>query len=164
MDSQAYRPVILFLNGEYWGIHNIRERYDRHYLDRVYGIEPGNIDFWRLRTPYNPHTPKGHDGRWRWMLFYVDYAFGLTRRNFYMIEWLNQKRKDHWSIRIIGSLLESEMFRHAFINRIADHLNSAFSPERVRYYIDSLGRAIEPGTLECCRDGRRRLPVPSGGR
>ncbi len=44
MDTQAYRPSILFINGEYWGIHNIRERYDRHYLERVYGIDPDNLD------------------------------------------------------------------------------------------------------------------------
>ncbi len=37
-DTQDYRPSILFLNGEYWGIHNIRERYDQHYLETNYGI------------------------------------------------------------------------------------------------------------------------------
>jgi hypothetical protein len=43
-DVQAYRPTILFINGEYWGIHNMRERYDRHYIGRVYGVDPDNID------------------------------------------------------------------------------------------------------------------------
>ncbi|MBN1874423.1 MAG: CotH kinase family protein [Anaerolineae bacterium] len=43
-DTQAYRPVIVFLNGEYWGIHNLRERYDEHYLARVYGVDPDNVD------------------------------------------------------------------------------------------------------------------------
>ncbi len=44
-DIQDYAPAILFLNGEYWGIHNIRERYDRHYFERRYGIEEGDLDF-----------------------------------------------------------------------------------------------------------------------
>lgn len=44
-DTQAYRPVILFINGEYWGIHNLRERYDNYYLARVYGVDSNNIDF-----------------------------------------------------------------------------------------------------------------------
>ncbi len=26
LDGQAYRPTIVFLNGEYWGIHNLREK------------------------------------------------------------------------------------------------------------------------------------------
>ncbi len=43
-DTQAYRPYIVFINGEYWGIHNMRERYDQHYLSRVYGVDPENVD------------------------------------------------------------------------------------------------------------------------
>lgn len=43
-DTQAYRPATVFLNGEYWGLYNIRERFDRHYLERIYGIDPDNID------------------------------------------------------------------------------------------------------------------------
>ena len=44
IDTQDYSPVIVFINGEYWGITNIRERYDKHYLERVYGVPSGNID------------------------------------------------------------------------------------------------------------------------
>ncbi len=43
-DTQAYRPFVVFINGEYWGVHNLRERYDGHYLNRVYGIDPENVD------------------------------------------------------------------------------------------------------------------------
>ncbi len=42
--TQAYSPTILFINGEYWGIHNIRERYDKHFLNSVFGVDPDNID------------------------------------------------------------------------------------------------------------------------
>lgn len=42
---QDYRPAIVFLNGEYWGIHNIRERYDHHYFERRYDIPEDNLDF-----------------------------------------------------------------------------------------------------------------------
>lgn len=55
IETQDYRPFILFLNGEYWGIYNIRERYDRHYFERVHGVERENldyIDFWFRREPY----------------------------------------------------------------------------------------------------------------
>lgn len=43
-DVQAYRPCIVFINGEYWGIHNIRERQDQYYLESHYGVDPNNID------------------------------------------------------------------------------------------------------------------------
>ncbi|MEO0468070.1 MAG: CotH kinase family protein [Bacteroidota bacterium] len=32
IDVNAYRPSVLYLNGEYWGIHNVREVYSRHYI------------------------------------------------------------------------------------------------------------------------------------
>ena len=44
IDVQAYKPSILFLNGEYWGIHNIRERVNRYYPESNYGVDPDNID------------------------------------------------------------------------------------------------------------------------
>lgn len=45
IDTQSYRPAIVFINGEFWGIMNIRERYDRHYLARAYDIDPDRIDY-----------------------------------------------------------------------------------------------------------------------
>lgn len=44
IDWQAYKPAILFLNGEYWGIHAIREKHNEHYLESNYGIDPDKID------------------------------------------------------------------------------------------------------------------------
>lgn len=43
--TQAYRPTVVYLNGEYWGILNLRERLDQHYLARTYGIDPDNVDY-----------------------------------------------------------------------------------------------------------------------
>ena len=44
IDTQDYRPAILFINGEYWGIHNIREKYNEDYLKVHHGADPDNID------------------------------------------------------------------------------------------------------------------------
>jgi len=40
----AYRPAVAYFNGEYWGIHNIRESFDKHYLATRYGLNPDNCD------------------------------------------------------------------------------------------------------------------------
>lgn len=45
LDLQATQPSVVFINGEYWGIHNIRERFDKHYFANHYSIDPENIDF-----------------------------------------------------------------------------------------------------------------------
>lgn len=44
-DTQSYQPAVVFINGEYWGILNIRNRYDKHYFERVYGIEEEDLDY-----------------------------------------------------------------------------------------------------------------------
>ncbi|MDF2699839.1 MAG: hypothetical protein K0Q49_1395 [Haloplasmataceae bacterium] len=37
VDIQYYRPSIVFINGEYWGIYNIRDRFDDDYIYNHYG-------------------------------------------------------------------------------------------------------------------------------
>lgn len=36
--------AVVFLNGEYWGIHTIRERQDENYLEDHYGVDDDNLD------------------------------------------------------------------------------------------------------------------------
>jgi Leucine-rich repeat (LRR) protein len=38
INTQAQRPVIVLLNGEYWGIYNLRERVDEYYLASYYDM------------------------------------------------------------------------------------------------------------------------------
>ncbi len=44
MELQKFQPTVLFFNGEYWGIHNIREKYDKYYFKYHYGIDEDNIN------------------------------------------------------------------------------------------------------------------------
>ncbi|MFO8029912.1 MAG: CotH kinase family protein [Cyclonatronaceae bacterium] len=43
IDQQAYRTAVVFINGEYWGIHNIRERLDGWYVETNYGIHRDDV-------------------------------------------------------------------------------------------------------------------------
>ncbi len=38
LDIQASRPAVVFLSGEYWGIHNLRDRIDEGYFFHHYGL------------------------------------------------------------------------------------------------------------------------------
>lgn len=223
MDTQAYRPAAVYINGEYWGLHNIRERFDAHYLERVYGIDPENIDylsgrwteeegsnqgyaallhfienkdltlshnmahvrknidldnfldyytaqvyfanidwpqnnmeFWRLKVPFREDAPPGHDGRWRWMFYDLDQSFGYREESddltpdetFDMIEWILAEKNpvvNHtWPGMIFRRLLQNQGFKNSFINRIADHLNTSFQPERMTAIVDSIRTLIAP--------------------
>jgi hypothetical protein len=43
VDVQDYVPSIVFLNGEYWGIHNVSQRRDENYLEDKYRISKDSI-------------------------------------------------------------------------------------------------------------------------
>jgi CotH kinase protein/Lamin Tail Domain/Fn3 associated/Secretion system C-terminal sorting domain/Divergent InlB B-repeat domain len=42
--SQAYRPSVVFINGDYWGIQNLRERIDKYYIESNFGIDPESLE------------------------------------------------------------------------------------------------------------------------
>lgn len=55
-DVANYRPVSLYLNGSYWGIHNLRARHGDHYYFTEYQIQPGEYDLLtRERGPEGVH-------------------------------------------------------------------------------------------------------------
>ncbi len=43
LDIQDFRPAIVLINGEYWGIHNIRERFDEYYIKNAYGVDKDDV-------------------------------------------------------------------------------------------------------------------------
>ncbi len=43
VDTQAINPVIVFLNGEYWGLYFLYERFDEGYFLNHYGIKLENL-------------------------------------------------------------------------------------------------------------------------
>lgn len=40
---QDSRPCVVFLNGEYWGLYNLRERFKPEYLRNHYGVNESNV-------------------------------------------------------------------------------------------------------------------------
>ena len=44
MFSMSYRPAVVYLNGSYWGIHNIRESVDKQGFATRYGLDEDLID------------------------------------------------------------------------------------------------------------------------
>jgi hypothetical protein len=43
-DTQDYEPAVTYVNGEYWGLENLREHYSKYYFERHYGVDPDNLD------------------------------------------------------------------------------------------------------------------------
>lgn len=45
IDFEAYQPVVVFINGVYWGIHTMRERIDDSYFENNFGYKDDEIDY-----------------------------------------------------------------------------------------------------------------------
>ncbi len=40
---QAARPCVLFINGEYWGLYNLTEKYSDNSIENKYGVDKDNV-------------------------------------------------------------------------------------------------------------------------
>ncbi|MCQ2059996.1 MAG: CotH kinase family protein [Fibrobacter sp.] len=45
VDYQRSRQVVVFYNGTYYGIHDMRERYNKNYVETNYGIDANSVNF-----------------------------------------------------------------------------------------------------------------------
>lgn len=45
LDGQDFRPVAVFINGQYFGIQNIREKQDADFTEHYHGIAPDSLDY-----------------------------------------------------------------------------------------------------------------------
>lgn len=55
------RPVVLFLNGEYWGIYFLEEKVDEHYIEGHFGVNGREVD---MLSYWGGEVEHGSDDRW----------------------------------------------------------------------------------------------------
>jgi hypothetical protein len=67
LTTTASRPSVVFINGEYWGIHNIREYLDDRFFENTYGVPRDLVDF--LET--NAAIKEGQNDHYLAMMAYV---------------------------------------------------------------------------------------------
>ncbi|RJE71733.1 hypothetical protein BGP76_06495 [Reichenbachiella sp. MSK19-1] len=59
VDKQGYQPAVLYINGEYWGIHNMREKVNEHFLADNHDVDSDEIEM--LETSGIPvHGDEAH--------------------------------------------------------------------------------------------------------
>ena len=68
IEALASRPVLLFLNGEYWGVYYIHERPDERYLEDHLDVDIDNVNLISGWNPIIDHgTPLYFNEFYRWM-------------------------------------------------------------------------------------------------
>lgn len=50
IDLMGYEPVVVYLNGEYWGLYGMREHFTKHYIEAHHGVNQDSIDL--IKNPY----------------------------------------------------------------------------------------------------------------
>jgi hypothetical protein len=207
LDVLAHRPVVVYINGYYYGVVNLREKSDAYYLKHNYGVDIDKLDlleedtivvegdFTVFDTMY--HYVMSHDmtdpfafeqaglyfdteniaegfivqsalnngdwlhnnikywrerradARWRYLIFDLDIAMG--RHGWSSFEKNNldslitpQLERGNRHAQLFVQLLANEQYRHYFINRYADLLNTIFRPEIFRKEVDLTVAEIEP--------------------
>lgn len=61
VDYQAWRPVVLFFNGNYWGVYNLREKINEDYLASNHGANPDSLDLLELHGAAMHGNTKKYD-------------------------------------------------------------------------------------------------------
>ncbi|MCA9980962.1 MAG: CotH kinase family protein [Anaerolineales bacterium] len=211
------RPVLLFLNGEPWGIYHLRERPDEQFLRDTYGVEkpiilnspdtdgretipPADRATWDalldyaathdLRDPaayayiqtqidlgsfidyhilqlYSANTDwPGHNyqvfrpdvpgGRWHWLVWDMDYTFGLEPRfteypsstaendTFAQLFELTEMGAGGGHTLLFRQLWANDTFRARFQTRLDELLATTLSPETMLGRIDALTAVLAP--------------------
>ena len=52
MDRLAFQPAVIYINGEYWGIQNLREKPNEHYFESHYNVDEDDLNL--LELQYSP--------------------------------------------------------------------------------------------------------------
>jgi hypothetical protein len=67
IDVQAFRPAVVYINGDYWGIHNIREKLNDQYVNMHYGVPTDSLDLIELNDQVN----NGDDIHYNQMISFI---------------------------------------------------------------------------------------------
>jgi len=106
------------------------------------GDWPGsNVKLWRERK---------NTGKWRWMLYDLDFTFGGNSQGQYNTNTIAQATATNgpdwpnppWSTLVLRKLLENSDFRNEFVQRFAAHINTTFNTWHVIDVIDSISQLI----------------------
>ena len=117
IDVQAYQPAVLYLNGNYWGIYNIREKFNTAYLFQHHGVK--DIDILERNTKlikgsdhdykellkFVKHNDLSNEDNWSWIEERVDLDnfinYYCAQIYFANTDWPGNNIK-YWSYKLLG--------------------------------------------------------------
>jgi len=202
LDLQATQPIVTYINGNYWGFYNLREKISEHYLASKNNVDPNTIDllekdglvkfgsnedYLELRSFFtdedltisanyehilqkidisnfifyyasniyfdnrdwpgnNVRYWRAPGRKWQWLFYDSDFGFSNWIPAGYRNNTLKFVLQDDgpnwpnppWSSLLFRKLILNIDFKNAFVNRLADEMNTRFLPENLTHKIDSI--------------------------
>lgn len=78
LDVQAYKTIILYINGEYWGIYWIREKVNESFVSSHYNVDPSKTDIIRIDGDVTSGINKNYNS----LMNYVE-SHDLSKKEYY---------------------------------------------------------------------------------
>ncbi|NPD45335.1 MULTISPECIES: CotH kinase family protein [unclassified Lentimicrobium] len=82
LDYLEFQPVVTYLNGEYWGMYNMREKTNEHFLASKHGVDPDEI----VILDADNQEGHGYNEEYAALLDYVENTDLSINENFNYIE------------------------------------------------------------------------------
>jgi hypothetical protein len=206
VDYMAYEPAVVYLNANFWGFYELRERQDHNYIESNHGVPEDRLDFiehagtfsvlagtdtgffnmhnylttadasspqfftnaskkldlqnftdyivaetyygntdWIGSYVNNVKLWRPHGGRWRYLLWDLDWGMGLFGSP--STNYLNLVRNPstyNMHSGMLNALLNNQQFRHYFINRYADLINTVYQQPNVESIAVAMRDEISP--------------------
>ncbi|MEM9260907.1 MAG: CotH kinase family protein, partial [Bacteroidota bacterium] len=80
LEFQAYRPTVAYLNGTYWGIHNLREKVNEHFIASRFDVNPDEVNL----LEFNGEIIQGDNSDYLDLIAYVQ-TNDLANPNAYQV-------------------------------------------------------------------------------
>ncbi len=206
VDILSYQPAMVYLNGAFYGLFNIREKADKYYIESNYQYEPDDLDileedtilvqgsfeqfdamvefanthnlnntshyetvveqlainsyvdyfitqlfFANIDWPYNNlkcWKPQIQNGLWRYLLFDLDATLrgspAVLPQTDQMTYILGPAGDNLKHVQLFKGLLQNTSFKHYFINRYADLMNTTYSETSLLIHLETMKNGIAP--------------------
>ena len=201
LDYQSFKTVSSYINDNYWGLYNLREKVSENFIASKHDVDPDDVTmltndaeivdgdnqeyieltaFVQQNNFYNQDNYnyvsdqididnfiiynvaqiymdnrdypgnnikywKVPGGKWKWILYDTDFGFAgqwwsewdqYYAHTFNTLDFVlsgNQTTwaNPQWATLFLRKLIQNEEFRHKFINRFADEMNTRFLPSNV---------------------------------
>ena len=72
IDHQRYRPAALYINGDFWGIQNIREKVSEHFISSNHSIGSEHIDLLDIQGVNDENVVHGTNADYKILMNYLE--------------------------------------------------------------------------------------------